>query len=219
MKQLSLTSKPCKSEAWEKVDQQINNLPNLKHKAARRRQIFLICESEARAERRRVMKWADQYKHPLWQKKRLEALDKAEYACQCCGDSESQLHVHHKQYFKGRMIWQYETGELSVLCAECHEAAHAQMDELKSLLSALDPDGVPSVISLIAGYCMEVNSSSVIHEMASWDIANSFDEKSFQVGRVAAFIENKFLAPDLVLKFAEQVGLVEKENSGEICNG
>ena len=45
MKQLSLTSKPTKSEAWAKVDQQINNLPNLKHKVARRHQIVLICES------------------------------------------------------------------------------------------------------------------------------------------------------------------------------
>ncbi len=165
------------------------------------------------------MKWADQYKHPLWQKKRLEALDKAGYACQCCGDSESQLHVHHKQYFKGRMIWDYTVGELSVLCSECHEAAHAQMDELKSIMSALDPDGVSSVISLIAGYCMEVRSSSVIHDLAPWDIGNSFDEKSFQVGRVAAFIENKFRAPDFVVKFSEQAGLVEKEYSEEGSNG
>lgn len=48
MKQTSLTNKP-KASIWEKVDQQIGNLRNLKHKAARRRQIVLICESMKRA--------------------------------------------------------------------------------------------------------------------------------------------------------------------------
>lgn len=48
MKQLSLTNK-SKSAMWAKVDQQIGNLHNLKHNAARRRQIVLICESMKRA--------------------------------------------------------------------------------------------------------------------------------------------------------------------------
>lgn len=67
-----------------------------------------------------VMDFKDQYKHPMWQKKRLEALNDAGFMCQrCCGDEE-QLHVHHKVYVKGRKIWEYAISELSVLCESCH---------------------------------------------------------------------------------------------------
>ena len=48
-----------------------------------------------------------QYKHPLWQKKRLEALSGSGFECQNCGSKDDQLHVHHKSYVKGRNVWDY----------------------------------------------------------------------------------------------------------------
>lgn len=68
---------------------------------------------------------------PRWQKKRLEALEAAEWRCESCMDDSSTLHVHHKQYFKGREPWEYETEQLAVLCAECHENSHADVDPLQ----------------------------------------------------------------------------------------
>lgn len=68
---------------------------------------------------------------PRWQKKRLEALEAAEWRCESCMDDSSTLHVHHKQYFKGREPWEYETAQLAVLCAECHENSHADVDPLQ----------------------------------------------------------------------------------------
>ncbi len=97
--------------------------------------------------------WKDQYKHPLWQKKRLEALEKAEYICQKCYDGESTLHVHHKRYVKGRKIWEYSIGELAVLCEGCHQEMHAEQDMLKEILARLHPEGWSEVIGLVAGYC------------------------------------------------------------------
>lgn len=68
---------------------------------------------------------------PRWQKKRLEVLEAAEWRCESCMDESSTLHVHHKQYFKGREPWEYETAQLAVLCAECHENSHADVDPLQ----------------------------------------------------------------------------------------
>lgn len=98
------------------------------------------------------MKFQDQYKHPNWQKVRLEALEAAEFACHCCGDGESTLHVHHRQYFKGRMIWEYDLLELEVLCDACHAHAHVELDALKRLISRIPVDCLGDISSLIKGY-------------------------------------------------------------------
>lgn len=78
---------------------------------------------------------------PRWQKKRLEVLDSAEFKCEICGNSESTLHVHHKQYFKGRDVWEYEVNQLACLCKLCHEANHEREDLLKDAISRIPMDG------------------------------------------------------------------------------
>jgi hypothetical protein len=98
--------------------------------------------------------WKEQYRHPQWQKKRLEALEKAEFICQCCFDSESTLHVHHKRYVKGRMLWEYELQELAVLCESCHEQEHANKDRFFDVLNQVPEAMGPwnEALALIAGY-------------------------------------------------------------------
>lgn len=92
---------------------------------------------------------------PRWQRKRLEAMEKAEFACEMCGDKESTLHVHHKQYIKGREPWEYEIGQLAVLCKDCHSSGHDSDDRLNLVCSFADIDGPysrDSVADLISGY-------------------------------------------------------------------
>lgn len=57
--------------------------------------------------------FADQYKNPAWQKRRLERLDAAAWECENCGDKEAQLHVHHVRYVAGRKVWEYGDDELA----------------------------------------------------------------------------------------------------------
>lgn len=78
---------------------------------------------------------------PRWQKKRLEVLDAAQFQCEICGDGESTLHVHHKQYFKGREVWDYEREQLACLCKDCHETHHENEDMLKDAISRVPLDG------------------------------------------------------------------------------
>ena len=85
-----------------------------------------------------MMNYAQQIKHPSWQKKRLDVLEQNEFKCQECGASEEELHVHHPVYRRGAMIWQYETEELQCLCHKCHKESHAIDEQLKQALSVLD---------------------------------------------------------------------------------
>lgn len=79
--------------------------------------------------------YAEQLKHPNWQRKRLEMLDGAGWECSNCGAKDCTLHVHHKQYFKGRMAWDYEPSELAVLCEDCHAQEHHDEQVMKEILA------------------------------------------------------------------------------------
>jgi 5-methylcytosine-specific restriction endonuclease McrA len=94
------------------------------------------------------MTYSEQLKHPKWQKRRLEILDRAGFSCEGCGDKDKTLHVHHKIYHKGAMAWEYEDRELVAFCESCHGEWHYLKDELAYALTDLDIDGMGRVADL-----------------------------------------------------------------------
>jgi hypothetical protein len=64
--------------------------------------------------------YSELLKSPKWQKKRLEIMKRDKFTCKKCGDTESQLHVHHKKYINGRSPWEYDNKDLITLCENCH---------------------------------------------------------------------------------------------------
>lgn len=66
--------------------------------------------------------YAEMLRNPLWQKKRLEIMQRDDFTCQHCGSKERELQVHHRIYHKGAKPWEYEDNELITLCDRCHEA-------------------------------------------------------------------------------------------------
>jgi 5-methylcytosine-specific restriction endonuclease McrA len=70
--------------------------------------------------------YAAEYKHPNWQKKRLEILTRDNYTCKMCGDTETQLHVHHFTYEKGKKVWEYPDSNFVSLCNLCHSIEHSK---------------------------------------------------------------------------------------------
>lgn len=115
------------------------------------------------------MDFKEQYKHPLWQKKRLEVLSYWDFECQCCGSREDQLHVHHPIYKKGVMIWEYESSELRVLCNKCHEKEHELDQKIKQEIALLGvlSDG-PAKAQLV-GYLKAAN-------IGPWSRLESYEE-------------------------------------------
>jgi len=59
----------------------------------------------------------------------LKILERDDFACQYCGDTEKTLHVHHKIYFTNYNPWDYEDNILMTLCDDCHRDVHTGMDE------------------------------------------------------------------------------------------
>lgn len=70
--------------------------------------------------------YSDLLRDPRWQRKRLEVMSAAGFACIQCGDTETTLNVHHTHYVKGRKPWEYDASELRCLCEPCHGREHGK---------------------------------------------------------------------------------------------
>jgi len=75
------------------------------------------------------MNYKEKLKSPKWQKKRLEILNRDQFTCQYCGDTETTLQVHHKKYTKEP--WDAPNEDLITTCEHCHQFIESN----KSLLA------------------------------------------------------------------------------------
>lgn len=132
---------------------------------------------------------------PRWQKLRLEALGAADWKCAWCSSGLNDgvtLHVHHRQYFKGRKPWEYAVGQLEVLCATCHEGEHGEDDDLLVACSYIGRDTIKDrmfAASLIAGL-----SEAHLHDVID------IDPDPFLIGQLASHIpatNDRFRVEDL----------------------
>lgn len=128
-----------------------------------------------------TMTYKEQLLHPNWQRRRLEILQRDEFRCTKCCDDESTLHVHHKRYVKGRMVWEYSDHELISLCHSCHSEVHAESAAMKELLARLPVDGPAcssDALSLLAGWA---------HGEQGMDFQDLFKDNpwSFLLGQLA----------------------------------
>lgn len=67
----------------------------------------------------------------MWQKKRLEILERDNFTCQSCFDTENELHVHHVHYLKDKKPYEYEEFWLTTLCKDCHKTITEDKKEIK----------------------------------------------------------------------------------------
>jgi hypothetical protein len=85
-----------------------------------------------------MIPYSEKLKHPKWQRKRLEVLQRDNFTCVKCGDTETELHVNHLKYLGEP----YETplSALETLCKNCHKIHHSIPDKkIIRVLKEYDP--------------------------------------------------------------------------------
>jgi transcription elongation factor Elf1 len=80
------------------------------------------------------MTYSEKLKSPKWQKKRLEILQRDNFNCRNCGDTESSLHVHHIKYIANTDPWDYDEKYLLTLCESCHSESTWQKNDIKKII-------------------------------------------------------------------------------------
>jgi hypothetical protein len=76
------------------------------------------------------MTYKEQLQQPQWKQRRQVILNRDDNTCCFCG-SNQKLQVHHLQYHKGKMAWEYEDDDLVTACAGCHK----KIEDLKVTIS------------------------------------------------------------------------------------
>lgn len=148
--------------------------------------------------------YAEQIKSPNWQRKRLEVLESANWECESCGAKDITLNVHHKQYVKGRLYWEYERHELECLCEECHKAHHQAQDGLRQLLAEVDTH---QSFGLVAGF--HHHSDWIDRENAGQ--ARDVDALAYAAGLIAWMAHQ--LDIDEMYKVGEFIASTRRETS------
>ncbi len=83
------------------------------------------------------MTYSEKLKNPLWQRKRLEVLNRDNFTCQICKSTDKNLQVHHRHYLTAREPWDYPNELLVTLCYECHKKEEELELTAKEAINAL----------------------------------------------------------------------------------
>lgn len=120
--------------------------------------------------------YSELLKHPKWQKKRLEVLERAGFKCEDCGEKEETLHVHHGYYESGKMPWDYDSNSLHCLCEECHKVAHELKTDIYRWLGRISF----SHLEMVLGYIKAANVKELVDDDSDskWKI----ELKSYEMG-------------------------------------
>ena len=122
------------------------------------------------------MTYAEQLKSPKWQKKRLEILERDDFACVACGDKERQLHVHHGYYEKDRLLWDYEEETLHTLCNHCHELTHENLLEIKYRIAYFNPKDISMLNEIISQVFFHNNKELAMENIKFFfDLINGYE--------------------------------------------
>lgn len=109
------------------------------------------------------MKYNELLKDGRWQLKKNQIMQRDNFTCRLCGKNAADgttLNVHHIQYIRGAMPWEYDDKELVTLCEKCHNKKH---EEIKSEIYDLK-------IGDFVSYChSDFTNYGVIYDI-NWDI-------------------------------------------------
>jgi hypothetical protein len=123
---------------------------------------------------------------PRWQRKRLEVMERDDFCCTICSDSEATLNVHHCYYGKGKNPWEYENCHLITLCAECHRDVESQREDILKVMTWEIP-----IVSIHALATCGQNSflSDLASAFRGMDNAKSLRYRAGSIRSAIAFLE------------------------------
>lgn len=67
-------------------------------------------------------------------------MQRDDFQCTCCGDRETEIHVHHSYYEFGKEVWEYPIESLFTLCSNCHYQHTLSQRRIKELMRTIQYD-------------------------------------------------------------------------------
>lgn len=101
------------------------------------------------------MNYTSKLKDPRWQKKRLQILDRDNFTCQYCTDTETELHIHHTKY-TSQNPWEAKLEDLITLCKHCHAVSEYYKNTANYDFDSAPFNKVFKAILVPSVYCISV---------------------------------------------------------------
>ena len=96
-----------------------------------------------------MSEYIEKFKDPRWQKKRLEIMQRDNWKCRCCGQSDKTMNVHHLYYSPDiENPWEYPDNVMISLCEECHAEAHDKPTYIPGQFKTLIQIGIITMESI-----------------------------------------------------------------------
>lgn len=89
-----------------------------------------------------MSKYSEKLTSPLWQRRRLEIMQRDDFKCHYCGDATEQLEIHHVVYLGNRQPWEYEDEHLICICHSCHSEEERMKSEDGMLIGMFSMSGL-----------------------------------------------------------------------------
>lgn len=110
---------------YEKIDSIPNKGRTKRQKLIRKalKRSFSVQELQAYKKRKRQKYYEHLLKDERWKLFRLRVMSERGCSCEYCGSTET-IQIHHTEYIKGRLPWEYDIKDMRVLCKKCHQRIH-----------------------------------------------------------------------------------------------
>jgi hypothetical protein len=102
---------------------------------------------------------------PRWQRKRLDVMQRAGFACEWCGSRAAALNIHHGWYAKGCEPWDYGEVTLYCLCQPCHERAETLKRELYFEIARIHPREHEQLLQAMREWAREMLEAKLREKM------------------------------------------------------
>ena len=101
--------------------------------------------------------YSEKLRDPRWQKKRLQVLERDNFTCQFCGNTEKTLHIHHFCYPQSGNPWDSHLTSLTTLCCDCHQVEHSKdlSDKERRLVDLIQTIGMMDCKNSIISYLVK----------------------------------------------------------------
>lgn len=128
------------------------------------------------------LSYIEQLRHPNWQRKRLEIMERDGFKCVCCGDAETTLNVHHKTYLKGRLAWEYDDDNFETVCEPCHAENHREKERLARVIAHYPSTCTGVIADLLVGFGREyMPSDERMETPGDWALAGGLAWVAFNL--------------------------------------
>lgn len=127
-------------------------------------------------------------------------MERDDFTCQSCGDTETTLHVHHKTYRKNAQLWDYDDTNFVTYCDQCHNKIHEEKD---FFLTYIDTAEKMRRLATMSYFCDEkhIRMAQIVCGIALLEKGKGDDISDYRL--TIELAKNMIASCENIIKYAE----------------